>query len=269
MENTDAEEVTLDIEQEAEAEAKPKPKPTPKRKAKPRLAKVESDPAAEAFARLEGELALMRRAVQHLAAERADIVIPDYGATLTEMTKRLEDMAENLDCIEEHPAMQVTPDSFGRRIEAAAEAARRGDQARINDAYNELRQAAQDMRGVTSHARTSVDQRRKVFQAVGGGVLGGILLWSFLPGTIARSVPESWHWPEAMAAGMVGESSRWNAGTRLMRSESPQALSALVQAADMLRDSRDAIDVCRKSAATLRQPVQCKVKIRAESEARN
>ena len=267
MENTDAEEVTLDIEEEAEAEAKPKPRP--KRKAKPRLAKVESDPAAEAFARLEGELALMRRAVQHLAAERADIVIPDYGATLTEMTKRLEDMAENLDCIEEHPAMQVTPDSFGRRIEAAAEAARRGDQTRINDAYNELRQAAQDMRGVTSQARTTVDQRRKVFQAVGGGVLGGILLWSFLPGTIARAVPESWHWPERMAARMVGESSRWDAGTRLMRSESPQALNALERAAVLLRDNRDAIDACQKSATTAKQPVRCKVRVRAGSESRN
>jgi hypothetical protein len=265
MENTDAEEVTLDIEEEAEAEAKPKPKP----KAKPRLAKVESDPAAEAFARLEGELALMRRAVQHLAAERADIIIPDYGATLTEMTKRLEDMAENLDCIEEHPAMQVTPDNFGRRIEAAAEAARRGDQTRINDAYNELRQATQDMRGVTSHARTSADQRRKVFQAVGGGVLGGILLWSFLPGTIARSVPESWHWPEAMAAKMVGESSRWDAGTRLMRSESPQALYALERAADLLRDNRDAIEACQKSAANAKQPVRCTVRIRAGNQSRN
>jgi Family of unknown function (DUF6118) len=267
MENTDAEEVTLDIEEEAEPEAKPKPRP--KRKAKPRLAKVESDPAAEAFARLEGELALMRRAVQHLAAERADIVIPDYGATLTEMTKRLEDMAENLDCIEEHPAMQVTPDSFGRRIEAAAEAARRGDQTRINDAYNELRQATHDMRGVTSNARNSADQRRTVFQAVGGGVLGGLLLWSFLPGTIARTMPESWHWPEHMAAKMVGESSRWDAGTRLMRSESPQALNALERAADLLRDNREAIEACQKSAATAKQPVRCTVRIRAGSESRN
>ena len=257
MENPDTEEVTLDIK--AEPEAEPQPKPVP----------VECDPAAEAFARLEGELALMRRAVQHLAAERADIIIPDYGATLTEMTKRLEDMADNLDCIEEHPAMQVTPDSFGRRIEAAAEAARRGDQTRITDAYNELRQAAQDMRGVTSHARTSTDQRRKVFQAVGGGVLGGILLWSFLPGTIARAVPESWHWPEAMAAKMVGESSRWDAGTRLMRSESPQALYALERAADLLRDNREAIEACQKSAANAKQPVRCAVRIRAGSEPRN
>jgi hypothetical protein len=79
-----------------------------------------------------------------------------------------------------------------------------------------------------------------------------ILLWSFLPGTIARAMPESWHWPERMAARMVGASSRWDAGARLMQSDSPEAWNALVQAADIQRDNRDAIDACRKSAATSR-----------------
>jgi hypothetical protein len=254
MENPDTEEVALNIE--AETEAEPQPKPVP----------VESDPAAEAFARLEGELALMRRAVQHLAAERADIVIPDYGATLTEITKRLEEMVESLDCIEEHPAMQVTPDSFGRRIEAAAEAARRGDQTRINDAYNELRQAAQDMRGVTSHARASADQRRTVFQAVGGGVLGGILLWSFLPGTIARAVPESWHWPEAMAEGMLNEPSGWEAGARLMSADDPQAWSAVVQAARMAQANRQIIPGCIKKANDAGKTVRCIISIVPNSD---
>lgn len=63
-------ELTLDLE--------PEPDPVPDAP----VPEAAGDPAAEAFARLEGELALMRRAVQHLAAERADIVIPDYGATL-------------------------------------------------------------------------------------------------------------------------------------------------------------------------------------------
>ena len=162
--------------------------------------------------------------------------------------------------------MQVTPDSFGRRIEAAAEAARRGDQARINNAYNELRQATQDMRGVTSHARNSADQRRTVFQAVGGGVLGGILLWSFLPGTIARSVPESWHWPEAMASGVLDEASGWEAGSRLMSADDPQAWSAVVQAAKMAQVNRQTIADCIKKANTVGKPVQCTVSIIPNSE---
>ena len=246
MENAETEDVTLDIEVEAE----------------PGPAKVEIDQAVEAFARLEGEMALVRRAVQHLAAERADIVIPDYGPTLTEMTKRLGAIAGSIGDIAEHPAMQVTPDGFGRRIEAAAQAARRDDQGRIIDAYNELRQAAQDMRAVTSHARTSAEQRRSVFQAVGGGVLGGILLWSFLPGTIARAMPESWQWPERMARHLLGDRTITDAGIRLIRSQNPRLWDDIAEATELLSVNRNAIRRCKESARRSKRQVTCAVQVR-------
>ena len=246
MENADTDEVTLDIEVEAE----------------PEPAKVEIDQAAEAFARLEGEMALMRRAVQHLAAERADIVIPDYGPTLNEMTKRLGAIAGSIGDIAEHPAMQVTPDVFGRRIEAAAQAARRDDQGRINDVHNELRQAAQDMRAVTSHARTSAEQRRNLFQAVGGGVLGGILLWSFLPGTIARAMPESWQWPERMAWHLLGDRTITDAGIRLIRSQNPGLWDDIAEAAKLSSVNRIAIRRCKESARRSKKQVTCAVQVR-------
>ena len=245
MENADTEEVTLDIEVEAE----------------PEPARVEIDQAAEAFARLEGEMALMRRAVQHLAAERADIVIPDYGPTLTEMTKRLGAIAGGIDGIAVHPAMQVTPDGFGRRIEAAAQAARRDDQGRINDAHNELRQAAQDMRAVTTHARTSAEQRRKLFQAVGGGVLGGILLWSALPGPIARSLPTTWQIPERMARHILGEPSIMDAGIRLIRSENPTAWQAILEDARLSETNRQTIGRCRSLARKTGRATNCSVRV--------
>jgi hypothetical protein len=90
--------------------------------------------------------------------------------------------------------------------------------------------------------------------------------WSFLPGTITRAVPDSWHWPERMAARMLGAHSRWNAGARLTQSDSAEAWSALAQAADIQRDNRDAIDACRKSAATSQQSVRCTVRIRAAQQ---
>lgn len=248
-------ELTFDLEPESDPDA-----PVPE---------VADDPAAEAFARLEGELALMRRAVQHLAAERADIVIPDYGATLTDMTKRMGAINESLKGMASHPAMQMTPDSVGNRIAAAAEAARRSDQDRISQARSDLNHAAQEMRSVTAHARTAAEQRQQLYKVAGGALLAGILVWSFLPGTIARVMPESWHWPERMAARMVGASSRWDAGARLMQSDSPEAWYALVQAADIQRDNRDAIDACGKAAATSQQPVRCTVKIRPVSQPKN
>ena len=245
-------ELTLDLEPEPDPDA-----PVPE---------AAGEPAAEAFARLEGELALMRRAVQHLAAERADIVIPDYGTTLTDMAKRMGAISESLKGMAGHPAMQMTPESMGNRIAAAAEAARRTDQDRISQARDDLHNAVQAMRNVTDHARTAAEQRQQLYQVAGGALLAGILLWSFIPGTIARVMPESWHWPERMAARLVGASSRWDAGARLMQSDSPEAWNALVQAADIQRDNRDAIDACRKSAASLRQPVRCTVRIRAAQQ---
>ncbi len=249
--DTDDVELTLDLE--------PEPDPDPP------VPDATGDPAAEAFARLEGELALMRRAVQHLASERADIVIPDYGATLTDLVKRMGAISESLKDMARHPALQMTPDSIGQRIAAAAESARRSDHDRISQARDDLHHAAQAMRGVTAHARTAAEQRQQLYQVAGGAVLAGILLWSFLPGTIARAMPDSWHWPERMAARMLGESTRWDAGARLMQSDSAEAWSALAQAADIQRDNRDAIDACRKSAATSQQPVRCTVRIRAGS----
>lgn len=249
--DTDDVELTLDLE--------PEPDPDPL------TPDTAGDPAAEAFARLEGEMALMRRAVQHLAAERADIVIPDYGTTLTDMAKRMGAISESLKGMARHPALQMTPESIGQRIAATAESARRSDQDRISQARSDLIHAAQEMRSVTAHARTAAEQQHQLYQVAGGAVLAGILLWSFLPGTIARAMPDNWHWPERMAARVVGAPSRWDAGARLMQSDSPEAWNALVQASDIQRDNRDTIDACRKTAATSQQPVRCTLKIRPDS----
>lgn len=250
----DTDDVDVDLKLDLEPEPDP---PAPE---------AAGDPAAEAFARLEGELALMRRAVQHIASERPDIVIPDYGATLTDLVKRMGAISESLKGMARHPALQMTPESIGQRIAAAAESARRSDQDRISQARSDLHHATQEMRSVTAHARTVAGQRHQLYQVAGGALLAGILLWSFLPGTIARAMPDSWHWPERMAARMVGAPSRWDAGARLMQSDSAEAWSALAQAADIQRDNRDAIDACRKSAANSRQPVRCTVRIRAGSK---
>jgi Family of unknown function (DUF6118) len=211
-------------------------------------------------------MALMRRAVQHLAAERADIVIPDYGATLTDLVKRMCAISESLKGIARHPALQMTPESIGQRIAATAELARRSDQDRISQARNDLIHAAQEMRSVTAHACTAAEQRQQLYQVAGGAMLAGILLSSFLPGTIARTMPDSWQWPERMAARIVGAPSLWDAGARLMQSDSPEAWNALVQAADIQRDNRHAIDACRNTAATSKQAVRCTVKIRPSSQ---
>lgn len=247
MDQTDTDEIELDTEMETDIEAD---------------AEVDNNPAAEAFARLEGEMALMRRAVEHLAAERADIIIPDYDATLGEMAGRLGEMSLSLTVIAAKPAMQFTPKSMAERIEAAAQAARRTDHDQLAEARKNLNHAIQDMRGMVGVAHTIAEQRRRLAWMSGGGLLAGILLWSLLPGMAARSMPESWRWPERMATRMMGEPSPWEAGIRLLRTGNPEAWSALAQSADMQHDNRETIADCRKAANRAGKPVRCTLEIK-------
>jgi hypothetical protein len=247
MHNADPEDMDLELDLEQEPD--------------PPAPEAAGDPAAEAFARLEGELALMRRAVQHLAAERADIVIPDYGTTLTAMAKRLSEIDQCLEDMADHPAMQMTPDSIGNRIAAAADSARRSDHDRIAQARNDLHHAAQEMRSVTAHARTAAEQRQQLYQVAGGALLAGILSWSFLPGTIARAMPERWHWPERMAARMVGQDTPWSAGIRMMRADDPVMWDAIVLASRIEQENREVIAGCVKNANGGGQVVRCSVKV--------
>jgi hypothetical protein len=55
-----------------------------------------------------------------------------------------------------------------------------------------------------ARGRGAAEQEIQVILFCLGGFLSGILLWTTLPGAVARSLPESWHVPERMAARMMG-----------------------------------------------------------------
>ena len=213
------------------------------------------DPATRAFTRLEGEMAMMRRAVEHLATEKSEIDIPDYSKTLGEMANRLVS-------IERQPAMQMTPEDFEARMTAAAARARRDDEVLIVAAKRERGEAIRDLRAIIDTANSIYEQKRLRWWYVGGGLLAGCLLWSVLPGFVARILPTSWHLPERIAARTVREPTLWDAGTRLMQAGNPEGWQAIVDAADMRQANRDAIDACLQRATKVKQPVRCTIRVR-------
>ncbi len=214
----------------------------------------DSDPATRAFNRLEGEMAMMRRAVEHLATEKSEIDIPDYSKTLGEMANRLVS-------IERQPAMQMTPEDFEARMTAAAARARRDDEVLIVAAKRERGEAIRDLRAIIGTANSIYEQKRLRWWYVGGGLLAGCFLWSVLPGFGARILPTSWHLPERIAARTVREPTLWDAGTRLMQAGNPEGWQAIVDAAEMRRDNRKAIDACVQRAAKAKQPVRCTIRV--------
>src|SRR3546814_273927 len=224
--------------------------------------------AAEAFARLDdrvasldGRIALMVRAVEHMAAERLNIEIPDYTPTLEKTNAWLAAIIKRLKAIEDAPALDMTPEDMGARIDAAARNARETDRANVQQAQQNQAGAVQALHQIIGHARTRQSQREHLLWGIGGGVLAGCLLWSFLPGVIARAMPESWRWPERIAARTIGAASLWDAGARLMRAGNPEEWRFIVRATELRRQNREAIAACEKKAAKREEAVRCTVDV--------
>lgn len=245
MTNTDHDQIEIAVE--------------PKAASQPTDADI--DPAAAAFTRLEEEMALMRRAVQQLAAERADIVIPDYDPTLKEMAKQLGAVGGCLKSMKAHPAMQLTPETVADRIAVAAQSARRADQDQIVQSRTELQHATQELRAITSKVRTSADQRAIVLRTAIASALAGALVSSFLPGAVARALPDSWHLPERMATRMLDAPTATEAGIRLIRSQDPEGLKAMQFGARLEAQNREALEACRAKAEKAGAPARCNVMV--------
>lgn len=215
------------------------------------------DPAA-AFDQMRGELALLRRAIEGLTAEKERA--PDYSETLGQMDGRLERIAHNIVWIAEQPAMTLTPDAMAQQIEEAGRKMREKDAATISSARGAFEDATAKTERREQNARTVVAQKRFVLLAVGAAVAATTLLCSFLPGTVARSLPESWLVPERMAARTL-RLDRWSAGERLLAIANPDQWRAVLRAYRIVQDNREAIEACERAAASAREPVRCSIRI--------
>src|SRR3546814_1632644 len=121
-----------------------------------------AETAAEAFARLDervagldGRIALMARAVEHMAAERLNIEIPDYNPTLEKTNAYLAGILKRMKAIEDAPTLDMTPEDLGARIAAAARKAREADKTNIQQVQQSQMSAVQALRQIIGQDRKS------------------------------------------------------------------------------------------------------------------
>ena len=165
MDDDNIEEVQLDLD----VEEPPAPAPQPE-------AVTEADPATEAFARLEGEMAMVRHTVQNMARERADIVIPDYTATLTQMADQLEQVAKTLTVIGNKPAIELTPEAIAVQIKRASLDMLRDSSDLFRQSRKDLDIATGRLAAIVGRVRTEDEQKRQTWRFAGMGLAAGILL---------------------------------------------------------------------------------------------
>jgi len=72
---------------------------------------------------------------------------------------------------------------------------------------------------------------------------------------------ESWHWPEHIAAQLVGMSEE-KAGARLIMTAAPELWQTILVGHQIVTENRGAIMQCERQLETAREPVSCTILIR-------
>lgn len=224
------------------------------------------DGAARAFDDLRGEVTLLRRAVERLAAERAgDGHAPDYSETLGVIAANITATAQRVDALVKSPALSLPPEEIGRQITVAGFDARREDHRLFAAAKQGMDEVAARLgRQLQSHTESG-EQRRRLWQVGLVCVAAGMILWAGLAGPIARSLPASWLAPERMAARSL-RMPMWEAGQRLMRAGNAAAFAGVLSADRLASANRDTLTACRRQAAKAEKAVRCAIKIEADGQ---
>ena len=153
---------------------------------------ADEDGAARAFDALRAEVSLMRRAIDRLAAERADDGhAPDYSETLGVISQNLSATAQRVDALVKSPALSLTPEEMNRQIGAAGLVGRTEDRRVIAAARQTIEEIVTKLgRQLDSHIMAD-EQRRRLWRVGLAGLKAGMALWAVLAGPIVRVLPAS------------------------------------------------------------------------------
>ncbi|MDF0490954.1 DUF6118 family protein [Sphingomonas sp. H39-1-10] len=217
------------------------------------------DPA-EAFDRLRGEVSLARDDIAVLMARPS---VPDYEPTLVRTEEVLGVLARRIEAMHKSPIFALTPEQMSKEIVSAALYARREDQRLITEAVAGIDRVARDMGNRVGAARLRDEQNRWLLWTGLGCLVLGLVLYAVLAGPLARAMPASWQWPEHMAMRVLGEPTTFDAGQHLMRAANADGWRAIVFSANLVKDNRDALGACRKSATKAKKPVRCTIEVKA------
>ncbi|WP_010165406.1 DUF6118 family protein, partial [Sphingomonas sp. PAMC 26617] len=207
---------------------------------------------------------LLRAAIEGLTAARESANTPDYEPTLARTEKVLAALVRQIGAMSKSPAMMLTPEEMGQRLNAAVTEAVRELRHQIGTTDTMLRNVAGSLSDRLGSARRGDEQNRLLLWTGLGSLVLGLLLYAIMAGPMVRLMPSSWLWPERMAARIVAEPTPWEAGMHLMQRTSPPSWRAIVSAADLARDNREAIDGCRVAAIKAKsKAVRCTIEVKA------
>jgi hypothetical protein len=171
------------------------------------------DPA-QAFEDLRTEVAAMRRAVEALPGAWDENRPPDYSLDLGRIAKGLAAVTGQLDTINKHPALRLTPEQHSQAVAQAGYGLMREAAQKLDRATQNAERERQDLASLIGTVRTKRDQLLWVValpvMVFAVTLFASPLLLSWLP----FGLP-------SQAAVLIMNDDRWDAGLELLREASP------------------------------------------------
>lgn len=223
----------------------------------------EPDEATLAFEALRAEIVGMRCAIEALGPALQDVrsSAPDYSPTLGVLAKNLHAMAQRVEAIEKHTAAKLSPEAYAREMGRARDTVLRPFRDGLESARREVIEAAVSLRDAVGAVREKEEQGRRLLWTAMGGAAAGLVAFPLLVFPIARWLPGM---SERLALSALGRNG-WEAGSRLMETDSPTSWRRLVEADGVVRVAGDELRACREAAMKAGKDQRCTITVRPPS----
>lgn len=219
------------------------------------------DPATAAFEQLRSEVALLRRAVEGLAA-KGDEKPVNYAPTLGKLSKGVAEVSQKVDDLAGQPIVSLSPESLARTLSAAAAQILAAPVTELTRGREELKQAVgrigQSTTALAVHGRAV--ERWVMIYAAAAAAAATLVTWIGLSGPIARALPARWQVAERMAAATLALP-RGDAGAKLMAGAAPGTWEKLRVGHRLMLDNEETLGRCLKQASKTRRSMTCEVKV--------
>jgi Family of unknown function (DUF6118) len=209
---------------------------------------------------------VLRRAVEALGPALKENRAPDYSLTLGQIAKTQATIGAHLETMENHPALQVTPEAFGGRVERAVTEASRKVLRDAEGAARAISWANQEAQAMLGSARAREAQNWRLAQVAALGVAAGLILFPLLGFPLARILPFG-HLSDTLATAALSEDA-WSGGAGLMSRADPAQWRAINESLLRSEAASDELKACYEAAKKSGKEQRCTVTVKPPTPTR-
>jgi len=214
-----------------------------------------ADPA-QAFEDLRAEVSVMRRAVEALPGAWEENQPPDYSPDLGRIAKELAVVAGQLDAIDKHPALTMTPEQHRQAIAQAGNGLMREASQKLDRATRDAERERLQLAGLIGTARRQDEQRSWLIYAALAAFAVGLLASPFVAGALPFGL-------DGRIAALIMKADRWEAGEALMQAGNPDGWQRALNAWNLVRANQKEIAACGEAVAKSTKDQGCTITVPA------